>query len=287
MKNLLTALCLLTLLGSPAIAGDKELVPRLTADVAPAGSWSVGVFNPLRIAITDSIELESHPLYLFVSPHALVRHKLLAPEDGWRLTAEYGLSVPTPALGMAPPLGLQSYFTQSCLVAAYDSSQEKWCKKPGWFVIPRLGLMASYGKKAVYTLSADIAFGIHLAGEPLQTFDTFTPLELLFAPASKGFRAHLGGRYDRALLPWLRVSTELDLYLTGEGAAPGRSPFVLAAHLGFDFRTSQHTRITVGAKYFNSDLKESEIEKDQAGFSRLVHVRSNDFYPTFDFIWAY
>jgi hypothetical protein len=278
---------LMSVLSATAAADKDALSPRLTADVAEAGHWSVGIFNPLRVSVTDSIELESHPLYLFVSPHVLVRHKLLALNDGWRLTGEYGISVPTPALGMAPPLGLQSYFTPSCLVAAHDSTQEKWCKKPGWFAIPRLGVVASYGQKRVYTLSADVAFGIHLAGEPLQTFDTFTPLELLFAPASKSFRAHLGARYDRAVLSWLRLSTEIDFYLTGEGPSPGRSPFVFAAHLGVDVQTTKHTRLTLGAKYFNSDLKEAEIEIDQAGFSRLVHIRSNDFYPTLDFIWSY
>ena len=287
MKNLLTAIILVLATSISAYAEEGDLAPRLTADTASVGSWSVGVFNPLRISLTDDIELEAHPLYVFVSPHMMVRHKLLSSKDGWRITGEYGLSVPSPALGMAPPLGLQGYFTQSCLVAAYDSTQEKWCKKPGWFAIPRLGVVASRGSKAVYTVAADIAFGIHLAGEKLNTFDTFTPLELLFAPASRGYRAHLGGRYDRALLPWLRVSTELDLYLTGAGPAPGRSPLTIAAHVGVDVRTSTHTRLSLGAKYFNSDLKQGELEEDADGFVSLVHVRSNDFYPTFDFIWTY
>jgi len=286
MKKTIVLTALLALWSSSAFA-QEELKPRLTGDVAAKGSWSVGIFNPFRISVSDSFELEAHPLYLFVSPHLLVRQKLLSSESGWRLAGEYGVSVPGPALGMAPPLGLQGYFTQSCLVANYDSTQDKWCKKPGWFAMPRLGVIASYGTKAVYTLAADVAFGIHFSGEKLRPFDTFTPLELLFAPASRRFRAHVGGRYDRAVLPWLRLSAELDLYLTGEGPQPGRSPFILAAHLGADFRTSTHTRFTIGAKYFNSDLKQGQLEVSDEGYTELVHVRSNDFYPTIDFIWSY
>ena len=121
--------------------------------------------------------------------------------------------------------------------------------------MPSIGTVASYGKNAVYTVALDVAFGVHLSGEKMAPLDTFTPLDLLFAPATRGFRAHLGGRYDRSLLDWLRLSLEVDLYAVGAGPAPGRSWLIFASHLGLDARVTENTRETVGAKYFNSDLK--------------------------------
>ena len=131
MKSAAVASVFLALVSTSAFADSETLSPRLTADVAPRGGWSVGIFNPLRIAVTDSIELEAHPLLIAVSPHLGVRQKLWSHPSGWRVTGAYGISVPTPALRLTPPFGLGSYFTPSCLVTAHDSAQAATCKKPG------------------------------------------------------------------------------------------------------------------------------------------------------------
>ena len=52
--------------------------------MGPRGSWSVGVFNPLRYAVTDRIELQGHPLLFFVAPHLDARFAVVrrGGEDG-------------------------------------------------------------------------------------------------------------------------------------------------------------------------------------------------------------
>lgn len=81
-SRLTAALALLLSTGVLVASRDVAAEPRLardTADVRPRGSWSVGVFNPLRISLSDRVELQAHPLAFFVAPHLDVRVALLAP----------------------------------------------------------------------------------------------------------------------------------------------------------------------------------------------------------------
>jgi hypothetical protein len=46
---------------------------------------------------------------------------------------------------------------------------------------------------------------------------------------------------------------------------------------------------TVGVIYYgsDSDLRRVVVKTGKDGYGRFVHVRSHDFYPTFDLIWAW
>jgi len=275
---------LAALLSSAAAA----LEARDTAALHRKGEWSVGVFNPLVVGLTDTIELETHPLLLVGAPNAIVRVRQ-APLGDWRLATEFGLSLPTPAMRLAKPLGLSGDLFPSCKVTADDAAQAGWCEQPGWILVPRLGLVASRGEETVWTAKADVAAGLLLSGERGHPLDALPAIDLLFAPALNGWRAHVGGRVDHALASigsrsLVSLSGELHGYLVG--ASGDRNPFTLAAHAGVDVAVGAASRFTLGVMYWNSDQRRVVVEKGAEGFSTARHVRSNDFFPTIDFIWS-
>lgn len=271
-----------TLMGSTqALAQPRPA--RDTADVGPRGSWSVGVFNPLRIAVHEDIELQTHPLLFFVAPNVDARFALL--RSPLRLTAEAGLSMPTLAMRLV----------KGYLFPSWDTSRNDI----GWMLIPRAGLLLSGNalEHDVWTLRADAAFRIPLgpnSATPLNSF--LTPLDLVLAAPLTGFRSRVGGAYDHAFNERLRLRGELNLYVTGSqgdlvvsgqdvGPIASVSPLVLTAHLGVDVAVFQHSRITAGVLWANADQGATRVVPGAEGFSERVRVRSNDFLPTLDFIW--
>ncbi|MGI5865757.1 MAG: hypothetical protein ACOX6T_27365 [Myxococcales bacterium] len=255
----LLALALLLAAGPAAAQG---LSARDTAAVGPKGSYSVGVFNPLRYALSDGFELQAHPLLFFVSPNLLARvdHGALA---GFRFAGEYGVSVPTPAMRLS----------QGYLFPSWDKSDGQI----GWFVVPRAGLVASRGVRAadVLTLRLEGAAGIPLTRNDAKPIESVAPLAVLFAPALTGWRARLGAVYDASLSPSWRLRGYADLWLHGRQP----SLYTVDAGLGLDFAVGRSSRVTFGVMWWNAD----EHEIDPATHER---VRSNLFVPTLDFIWA-
>ena len=274
-------LCTMVALAAPA----RGLEARDTADVHRPGTWSVGLFNPLVYGWKKGVEVETHPLLnLFGSPNAVLRVRH-GDAGAWRLTGEYGLSLPTPAFKLAKPFGLSGDLFPSCKVTADDASLSKWCQTPGWILVPRLGLLASNAlDETVTTLRADLAVGVPLGGERGRPLDAWAPVDLRFAPALNGWRAHVGGRVDRALTHRLSVDGELHGYVVG--ASGNRNPLTLAAHAGLDVAVGAASRFTLGVMYFNSDQRAVRIVKDADGFSTVRNVRTNEFWPTIDFIWS-
>jgi len=259
MRVSLPALILASLVCSFA----QALPARDTADGGPKGSWSVGLFNPGRYALTDGIELQAHPLVFFVAPNAVVRiaHAELA---GFRLTGEYGLSGPTPAMRLS----------QGFLFPAWDRSPEK---RIGWFVVPRAGLVASRGalSSRVLTFRADVAYGVRLSRNDATPLGGVAPLDLLFAPVLSTYRARAGVVYDVGLSNRFRLRGEADLWLHGEQP----SPVTVSAGLGLDIGIGDSSRLTFGLMWWNADTNAIDYETHE-------RVRSNDFLPTLDFIWA-
>lgn len=274
-------LCALAALAAPSSA----LEVRDGADLHRPGTWSVGVFNPLSYGWRQGVEVETHPLLnLFGAPNAVVRVRH-GDAGAWRLAGEYGLSLPTPSFKLAKPLGLSGDLFPSCKVTADDAAQAKWCQAPGWILVPRMGLLASRGlEETVTTLKADLAVGVPLAGERGHPLDAWAPVDLRFAPALNGWRAHVGSRVEHALTRRFSVDGELHGYVVG--ASGERNPFTLAAHAGLDVAVGAASRVTVGVMYFNSDQRRVRFVKDADGFSTVRHVRSNEIWPTIDFIWS-
>jgi len=265
-------------------ARAEGLVARDTAHVRGAGDWSVGIFNPLTVGLGHGVELRAHPLLLVGSPNAVVRVAHRASETGWNITGEYGLSFPGPAFRLAKPLGISGDLVPACKVAADNDALSDWCEKPGWVLVPRAGVVASRGVENVVTAMADVAVGVPLGGNPGKPLDAIPALDLLFAPAMNGWRAHAGVRYDQRLARWLRLDAELHAYVVG--ASVDRSPFTLSAHLGFDVAVGSASRFTLGCMYWNSDQHAVEVVTGASGYATVRRVRSNDFLPTIDFIWS-
>lgn len=283
-----SGVCILTSLILSGGASAEPLAPRGHAAVAPEGTWSVGVFNPLTWVPVEGLEVQTHPLLTFAAPNVAARYALLrgAPVA---LTLEGGLALPWAAFAFAPPLGVQGYLTPSCKVEAAEPARGDSCQAPGPTLIPRLGIAASWGEEHPLTLRLDGAAGWALDGSRPLPLDTLAPLDLAFAPVAHTWRAHLGVRYDRGVLPWLRVAAEADLYRVGQGVQgdTGRDLWTWAAWIGADLQTSKRTRLALGLAYWNSDQRRVVEEQDAEGFTRLVHVRSHDLLPTVDMLWTW
>lgn len=286
------ALGLLVLIATTAFATPRPA--RDTADVGNVGSYSVGIFNPLRIAFHNRFELQAQPLLFFVAPHLDARFAILKPPVapgelpmGVRLTAEAGLLMPT--------------FGMRLMKGFFFPSWETSTNDVGFMLIPRVGLLASgdFFTNDVLTFRIEGSLRIPLGpnnATPLNSF--LAPLEILFAAPLTGFCGRFGGAYDHAFGDVLRLRGELNLYITGQqgnlnvegtnvGAIAPISPFIFTAHLGLDIAVYKYSRITVGALFANYDQGATQVVTRSDGYSERVRVRSNNILPTVDFIWAF
>lgn len=290
---LLLALAAASLVSSPSAFAEVRPA-RDTAEVGHAGSWSVGVFNPLKWAVREGLELQAHPLVFFVAPHVDARFALLTPPQGeagtrgagLRLTGEAGLSVPT--------------FGMRLLKGYLFPSWETSANNIGWMVIPRLGLLLSGDVAAhdVWTLRADAAFRVGLGPNSAAPLNSFLgPLEVLLAAPLTGLCTRVGAAYDKALGESLRLRGEANLYVTGSqghlwvggqdvGPLAAVSPLIVTAHVGLDVAVFSQSRLTVGALWANYDQGATAVVSGADGFSERVRVRSNNILPTVDYIWA-
>lgn len=274
-----TAAIAAAVVASSITSGDaraQTLAARDTAAVGPRGALSAGVFNPARMALRDGFELEAHPLIFFISPNARARIGHLDRGDRLRVTGEYGLSIPTPAMKL-----LQGHLFPSW----YHGQQHV-----GWIVAPRAGVVASVGnlERHVATFSADLTIGIVLTHTDTMPLDTYAPLELLFAPVTGGYRGRLGAAYDRLLARRWRLRGYADLYLHGSGELhdPGdwplaSSPLVttrLGASVDFAPGRQMKNRLALGVAWWN--YSQHQIDPDT-----FATRRSNDIFPTVDFIY--
>jgi hypothetical protein len=246
-------------------ASAEPFAARETAAVGKKGDYSVGVIAPLTLAVADGFELRAHPLLFFVSPNLDVRKSHW--ESGlWQVAGEYGISVPTPVLKL----------TQSFLFPVEGTV--------GWFLVPHVGGVASRGdlNSDVLSISADLAVGIPLTrsnwgppGQAVVPLGAPPFLETELAPITTGYRFRLGGIYDYRLSESWRLRGYADVFV--HGANP--SPVTVRAGAAVELRVGKMSRVTAGAVWWNADQQAIDTKTWQ-------HVRSNDFLPTLDFIWA-
>jgi hypothetical protein len=271
MKRMATAAVLAVAVLAAAGAARAELPPLAARDnayTAPAGGLSFGVWNPLRYAVSDRVELSVHPLLFFVAPHlqAQVRHLALG---GWQVSGLYGLALPSPAMRLL----------QGHLFPSWDRGGGE----VGWTVVPSGGLLASRGARAaaVTTLRADVAVGVPLVQTDARPLDTLAPLDLLFDPVLAGYRARVGAGYDRALGRRWRWRVLADVYLHGvdEDLPPGPlRHLTFRAGAGLDVALGRRTRLVLGLYAWN----DFQHAVDEAGDP----VRSNLFLPVIDLLWS-
>lgn len=260
------------------------LPPRDTAKLDPKGSLSMGVFNPLRYALTDRIELVSHPLVFFVAPNLTAR--LAVIEAPLQLTGEVGVSVPTLAMRL----------TQGYLFPSWETSDNTIA----WTLVPHVGLALSGPgfSNGVWTGRVDAAFGVPLGennATPLNSF--LAPLEILFAAPLTGFCGRVGGLYDHGLNDRFRLRGEVNLYVTGSqgdlmvsgtsvGPIADVNQLIVTAHAGVDIGVFTNSRVTLGVYWANYDQGDTEVVIGRDGFAERERVRSNNILPTIDFIWS-
>lgn len=283
-------LCTTLLSSVGAHATPQRLELRDSALSPEAGSWSIGLFNPLKLQLSEDFGLELHPLAFLLHPHLRAQHRLLksGPHE---LSALYGLSLPSQTLNLGLPFGATGYLAPSCLVSEVEP-ERGGCQRGGWGLSPLLGL--SYGLRQgarVISVSVDVAAGLMLSGERPLPLDTLAPLEVIFAPLTNGLRVHSGARVAQRLLERLSASAELNLWWV---SAPtlrlserAKSPWTLSAHVGLDYTLGAHLSSTLGLIYWNSDQRAIAYEELDGGFQRKVNVRSHDIWPTLDLIWSY
>lgn len=282
--GLCAAFALMAAVSCPALGAP--LAPRESTAVGNSGSWSVGVFNPIEYSLSDTMAIRTHvwPVLRPVSVDLRIAHL----KGDWSMTGEYGLEL----LGLgnfgAMPLGIKGDLLPSCRVSAHDPSQASSCQAPGFTVAPRASVVVSMGKEHVLTGRFDVAAGIAL-GEAAKPLDAWPNLDLAWAAGTNGWRTRLGGRYDRLLTPSIRWASEANLYMvapqSAEGTGTARSPLTLSVWTGVDIGVGASSRFTIGAIYYNSDQRKTEM-LDQGGYSTRESVRSHDVFPTIDFIWA-
>lgn len=270
---------------APGATDDRKLAPRETAALAKKGTWSVGIFNPVEYALSDTMAIRAYPFPVLrpVTLDVRVGHMT----GKWTVTGEYGLELAGLGNFGAMPLGIKGDLVPSCKVAAHGPDTETSCQAPGFTVAPRAGIVASMGEDHVFTGRLDVAVGIPL-GEPGQPLDAFPNLDLAWAASNNGWRARVGGRYDRLVTNSIRWASELNVFMvapqSAEGSATARSPLTLSAWTGIDIGVGDSSRFTIGVIYYNSDQRRTEMV-DQGGYSTREPVRSHDLYPTIDFIF--
>lgn len=249
--------------------------PRGTA--APVERWSIGVFDPLRIALSDDVELSGHPLlFLVLTPNAELKVRT-ARTAHWTFASTFGLSVPT--VGMR--------LLEGTLFPTWD----KGGGRVGWFVVPSVGLLATRairGGRDALTLGLESAIGLGIGPNDARPVDGWAPLEIAFAPALRGTRVHAHATHDVAIVPTVRARVGLDAWFLGRRTPePETSPFILGARGGLDVRLSPHTRLSVGFVAWSFDAHRTEVRRGDDGRWRRVRVRSTDVWPILDLLWVY
>jgi hypothetical protein len=295
MRSHVVVWALLAATLTPGLAGADPLLPRETADVRGADSGSVGLFNPLRLGFSHA-EIELHPVAALVAPHADLRMPLLrAQQPGdWRTTAILGLALPSPAWRMEKPFGFAGDLVPSCKVADIDPKLASWCDRPGWMLSPKFGVQVSKGlamngavERGVLTLAGEVATGWLLSGKAARPLDAWAPAAVQFAPYIGRFRAQARAAYDHAVTDWLRLRAEVAGYYVERPADDPLSPWYASVHVGADVQTSEHTRIALGAIYWNYDKHQRTVAVGADGYATATYGRSHEVWPAVDLVWQW
>ncbi len=272
MRSLLAVLCVVGL-ATPAFADEPPIFgARDTAK--PVSSWSIGLFDPLRIALSPDVELSTHPVvFLAASPNAEL--KIAQPRaDRWRFATTVGFSVPTVAMRL----------TKGTLFPTWGDGGGRI----GWFFVPSFGLLATreQGRHAM-TLGLDTAIGLLAGPNDARPLDSYAPLDLLLAPALGGVRVHGHATLDHLIGDSVRARLGLDVWFVGHREnEPPKSPWYLAARGNVDLRLSARTRLSLGVIAYDYDARRTEVRKDDSGRWQRVGVRSVDVFPTVDLVYV-
>lgn len=244
---------------------------RETARVLPAKGIAVGLSSPSAFGLGHGLEITTMVVpWLLISPNASVRAQLMKTSSGIVVTTEYGLAVPSGAMKV-----LQGY-----LFPSYATTEVS----PPFIFQQHAGVWLSGGGRGVWTAHADVTTGLG-GNADFRPLDSFAPFNLWFAPATSGSRWHLGGTYDYAMANKVRLRLGVHGYAIGQATTKDQSLGYFSADAALDFGLGKRIRLVLGAQWYNYDKHAVEDQKDDNGKWHKVHVRSNDIYPTLDFVF--
>lgn len=92
-----TLLALLTLLLCAPAWARPTAWSSPGAHTLEEGRAEVGLWQPMRLGLTDEIELEVFPIWMFLAPHAALKLGIL-DGDCWTVASRHQISYPTPLL---------------------------------------------------------------------------------------------------------------------------------------------------------------------------------------------
>ena len=272
--------------------GVGRLHERDSAFAPRSGSWSIGVFNPLKIQINDDIGIETHPFVgLLIAPNLKIWQNLWS-KNAMRLQGMYGFSTPSWSLQRNIPFGLAGYLSPSCQVSEAEANRvPESCQRPGFDFVPQLGTRLSGEQgQGIWSIEFDLAYGLMISENRPAPLDSYAPVEIAYAPTTQNYRTHVGMKYSHMLHPRLALNLGADLYITGQADAelmPEKEPLSFSSQLSFDWATGEHTSLTFGAIMWVSDQRAFELIEDNQGFVKKESVMSLDIFPTLDFLWHY
>lgn len=164
---LFSAVIALTFGHVASAAADEGSAPMhfagSTAHTVAPGDVEVGLFGPVRLGLTDRIEISGHPLWFFVAPN--IRGRLAIDQEGpLQLSWNLGLTYPTPLLrllsrggaGGILPAGREvpqiiSIFNEA--VATYDGGAHQWTAALGLQSAP------SWGSSQLISIDLPLVYG--------------------------------------------------------------------------------------------------------------------------------
>jgi hypothetical protein len=156
----------------------------------------------------------------------------------------------------------------------------------GWYLVPTAGWVLSrvFDTSDVLTARLDVTVGLPLTDGDAEPLDAPAPLDLVFSPILGRYRTRLGLLYDVPVGSRFRVRGYGDVYVYGRESdfelPQGFENVTTRLGIGFDwgFGAALDKRLTLGVAWWNADQHAIDPETFEA-------VRSNDVWPTLDFIW--
>lgn|GEM_PF-833303 len=260
--------------GAPHTAlTNRDLALDGTAALLTPGRSLFRVFGDSRYGLSDSWELRSTLLsWLLLWPNAELRQRLFQMPEGFVVSADYGLSLPTGSARL-----LQGYLFPTNEVSG---------EKPGFASVPHAGIRLSVPRARTWiTSTLDLRFRVPLSGNMPEALGTYAPLELTYAAYTTGYRASASVAYRSRL----SRRTELDLALlgdrTGERSGGELSPLFLGGYAQILLKLGAAWSLNVGGTLYNYDQGASRVTISSDGAAKRERVRQVDLYPSLDLAW--
>lgn len=245
-----------------------------TAALITPGRSLFRVFGDSRYGMSDSWELRSTLIsWLLLSPNAELRQQLFRLPEGFVVSADYGLSLPTGSARL-----LQGYLFPANEVSGV---------KPGFALVPHAGVRLSVPRAHTWiTSTLDLSVRVPLSGNMPEALGSYAPLELTYAAYTTGYRASASVAYRSKL----SRRTELDLALlgdrTGERNGGELSPLFLGGHAQILLKLGAVWGLNFGGTLYNYDQGATRVTISNDGSAKRERVRQVDLYPSFDLAWS-